>query len=114
MRETRAYNVSIVIAMLSQFSAYIVTAYGIPDLWYKLNAITMAICFGLPLFARNVHKNEWSKILTMYAILLSSNQLLDEFFLDPTRLQWNEVFVGAFVFFHLLTKFYYAIRSWLQ
>jgi hypothetical protein len=113
MREARAYNVLIVIAMLSQFSAYVCVHCGIPEVRYRFNSFTMAICFGLPVFARYVHKNEWSRILTMYAILLSTNQLVDEFFLDPTRLQLNEVFVGAFVLFHLLTKLYYAIRTWI-
>lgn len=113
MKEARVYNTLIVIAMLSQFSAYIFSGIGIEGIWDKCNAFTMAICFGLPFFARNAYKNNWSRTLTWYGIILSTNQLVDEFFLDPTKLQFNEVFVGAFILGHLLSKLYYAIRTWI-
>ena len=105
------YNILICVAIFSQIFAYIIPTMGVEGWWYRFNAITMFIAFSLPIFSQHFIKNEWGKTFTMYALILSSNQLIDEFALDPTTLGINELFVGLFVIIHLLAKMYYAVKQ---
>ena len=102
--------------MASQQMAYILCALDFKDYWYRLNALSHILLWatlfiGIHRQNSDVRRDKWSNYLTWYGCLLAFNQFIDEFFLDPTKLQWNELIFASLIIIHLFSLWYGRKRN---
>lgn len=104
------YNAILIAAMLIEQGGYILSSLGVKDIWYKCNAATMLIAFLLIFLVTRedfkIRKSRWSWAISLYAVILSVNQCMDEFIGDPTKVGWNEYIFAIIILVHSLHTAY--------
>lgn len=99
----RVYNSIILAALLCQQVGYFIGG----EAWGDFNGATHFILWTIPFLNlqksnADLRKNYWSKTLTMYGLVAASNQMIDEWFIDPYTAGLNEYIILGGLCLHAL------------
>lgn len=107
MKEQRPYIiigiVGLTIKLLSQLSY---CPLGIKEVWYIGDALAWLLII---VSIRSLVKEEFMYTVLSFFVGLSLNNLFDEVFFDPSKLQWNE---AVFALIGLIWLIYKTRKKW--
>lgn len=110
------YKILLLSVIASQQLAYILCHFGHKGFWYQFNATSHILLWatlfiGIHRQNSDVRRDKWAERITWYGAMLAFNQFIDEFFLNPEKLQWNEVMFASLIVIHLLSTIYARKRK---